>query len=160
MRNQFLQASSAVALALVLTAATEARQSAPADNGAVVSYETGFFDRFNPVTALDMVQQMPGFTLSAGDAARRGLGDSFGNLLINGERPSNKSLTLETVLGRIPANSVVRIELIQEALPQFDMRGHARLANVIVEDNGSSGAWSVTLERSDSNRIGPRGNIS
>lgn len=160
MRNQFLQASSAVALALVLTAATEARQSGPADNGAVVSYETGFFDRFNPVTALDMVQQMPGFTLSAGDAARRGLGDSFGNLLINGERPSNKSLTLETVLGRIPANSVVRIELIQEALPQFDMRGHARLANVIVEDNGSSGAWSVTLERSDSNRIGPRGNIS
>ena len=66
MRNQFLQASSAVALALVLTAATEARQSGPADNGAVVSYETGFFDRFNPVTALDMVQQMPGFTLSAG----------------------------------------------------------------------------------------------
>ncbi|MBO6797586.1 hypothetical protein [Maricaulis sp.] len=160
MRNLILQATSAVALALALTTASEGRQDAPSNTDAVVRYETGFFDRFNPVTALDMIQQLPGFALSSGDDDRRGLGDSFGNLLINGERPSNKSLTLETVLGRIPADSVARIELIQEALPQFDMRGHARLANVVVEDNGSSGAWSFTLERSDSNRIGPRGNIS
>ena len=99
----------------------------------------------------------PGFGLSNGDTSRRGLGDSFGNLLIDGRRPSNKSLSLQTVLQRIPVGDVERIELIQEALPQYDMRGHSRLVNVILREGaGRAGSWDARIQLSDSGRLGPR----
>lgn len=108
-----------------------------------------------------MVQRVPGFSLSNGDTSRRGLGDSFGNVLINGSRPSNKSLSLETVLQRIPITDVERLELIQEALPEYNMRGHARLVNVIlVAGAGNSGSFDARVLLSPSGRLGPRGIIS
>ncbi|WP_203294796.1 TonB-dependent receptor domain-containing protein [Maricaulis parjimensis] len=127
----------------------------------IAVYAPGFFSNYSPVTALDMVARIPGFSLSNGDTNRRGLGDSFGNLLINGARPSNKSLTLQTVLQRIPMEDVAQIELIQEALPQYNMRGHARLVNVILREGaGRSGAWTGNLTLSDSGRLGTRHQLS
>lgn len=127
----------------------------------VLSYAPSFFTAFSPSTALDMVQRVPGFSLSGGDEQRRGLADSFGNLLINGSRPSNKSLSLQTVLQRINADDVERIELVQEALPQYDMRGHPRLVNVILREGaGNSGSWAAVARLSESHRIGPGGEIS
>ncbi|MED5548269.1 MAG: TonB-dependent receptor [Pseudomonadota bacterium] len=108
-----------------------------------------------------MVSRVPGFSLSGGDTDRRGLGDSFGNLLINGQRPSNKSLSLETVLQRIPTEDVARVELIQEALPQYDMRGHPRLVNVILREGaGRSGSWASRFVLSDSGRAGNWSEVS
>lgn len=127
----------------------------------IASYAPGFFANYSPATALDMVRRVPGFSLSNGDTDRRGLGDSFGNLLINGRRPSNKSLSLETVLSRIPVDDVASVELIQEALPQFEMRGHSRLVNVILREGaGRSGAWTGRLMLSDSGRLGTRHELS
>ena len=127
----------------------------------IAVYSPAFFTNFAPVTALDMVARVPGFSLSNGDTDRRGLGDSFGNLLINGARPSNKSLTLETVLQRIPMEDVAHIELIQEALPQYNMRGHPRLVNVILREGaGRSGAWTGDINLSDSGRVGTRQQLS
>ena len=121
----------------------------------VVGYHANFFETFSPVTALDMVNQVPGFSLNGGDSGRRGLGDSFGNLLIDGERPSNKSLSLGTVLQRIPAGDVERIDLVQEALPQYDMRGHPRLVNVVLRDGaGQSTSWRVRASLHDFQRVG------
>ena len=127
----------------------------------ISTFSKGYFEHFSPVTALDMVTRLPGFSVSNGDTGRRGLGDSFGNVLINGARPSNKSLSLGTVLQRIPISDVDRIELISEALPDYNMRGHARLVNVIlVEGAGNSGSWDATLNVSASGRVGPQANIS
>ena len=124
-------------------------------------FSKAYFDPFSPVTALDMVQRIPGFSLSNGDTSRRGLGDSFGNVLINGTRPSNKSLSLDTVLQRIPIADVAQLELIQEALPQYNMRGHSRLVNIIlVEGAGNSGSFDARLLLSPSGRLGPRGIVS
>ena len=172
MRNKFLSTAGAVALAMALCTASESQaQDSSAPDSPIPSYvsaSTGiavyapdFFGHFSPVTALDMVQRVPGFSLSDGDTERRGLGDSFGNVLINGSRPANKSLTLETVLQRIPTGDVERIELIQEAMPQFDMRGHSRLVNVIMrEGSGNSGSWQATARLQSSGRIGPIINTS
>ena len=124
-------------------------------------FSKAYFDQFSPVTALDMIQRIPGFSLSNGDTSRRGLGDSFGNVLINGTRPSNKSLSLDTVLQRIPIADVERVELIQEALPEYNMRGHPRLVNIILTPGaGNSGSWDARLAYSASGRLGPRGIIS
>ncbi|WP_421785789.1 TonB-dependent receptor plug domain-containing protein [Hyphobacterium sp.] len=131
------------------------------NTGAIVGFGTEFFTAFNPVTALDMVNRVPGFSLSSGDTGRRGLADSFGNLLIDGRRPSNKTIPLETVLQRISAEDVERVELVREPVPQYEMRGHARLVNVILREGaGASGSWSARLNHFDGSRLGAVGEIA
>ena len=169
MRGKFLRATALVALVSASQPMAWAQHEVIAAEAAavvevqagVLSYAPSFFTAFSPSTALDMVQRVPGFSLSGGDEQRRGLADSFGNLLINGSRPSNKSLSLQTVLQRINADDVERIELVQEALPQYDMRGHPRLVNVILREGaGNSGSWAAVARLSESHRIGPGGEIS
>ncbi|GGE39527.1 TonB-dependent receptor [Marinicauda pacifica] len=128
---------------------------------AIVQYRRSFFDQFTPVTAADMVTRLPGFSLSGGDTDRRGLADAFGNLLINGRRPSDKSQELHDILDRIPAGDVERIELVREAVAEFDMRGHGQLANVILRAGaGRSINWSArALYQTRSHRVVPHGEI-
>ncbi len=141
---------------LVALASTAIAQEMPSStDNAVITYEAAFFEEFSPVTALDMVSQIPGFSLDNGDTQRRGLADVYGNLLVNGQRPSDKSIDLETILGRIPASEVVSIELIREPVAGYEMRGHGQLANVIVrEASGGSSAFSARLNHFAGHRLG------
>ena len=106
--------------ALALPASSFAQEVVPVaaseTDSAIIDYEAGFFNEFAPVTALDMVNRLPGFSLDNGNTQRRGLADAFGNLLINGARPSDKSIGLGTVLSRIPADQVLSIQLIRELI--------------------------------------------
>ena len=150
-----------LAMPVMAFAQDDSGYSAAAQSSAIVGFDTAFFNSFNPVTALDMVSRVPGFSLSGGDTERRGLADSFGNLLVNGRRPSNKTISLETVLQRINADDVTRIELIREPLPEYEMRGHARLVNVILREGaGSSGSWSAQLNYWDGVRLGGTAEIA
>ena len=79
------------------------------------NYEAAQFARFNPRTALDMVRQVPGFTIDTGDDDERGLGQADENVLINGARISGKNIDAFTFLGRISASNVVRIEIVDGA---------------------------------------------
>ncbi len=98
---------------LALTGAAYAQETpAPAATTASadrLSYDTAYFAQFNPQTALEMVRQVPGFSLNGGDD-RRGFSGAVGNLLIDGVRPTSKSQSLEDILARIPVDQVVRIE--------------------------------------------------
>lgn len=106
-------------------------QTATAED-AVQTFEPAFFARFNPVTAEDMVRQVPGFSLDEG-ADLRGFGATAGNVLIDGQRPSSKT-SLRDELGRIAAGSVLRIELIRaSAAGDLDVRGYTELANVVLK---------------------------
>lgn len=97
---------------------------------ATLTYEPNFFAAANPRTALDMVIRVPGFTLDEGDDAR-GFGGNSGNLLIDGERPSTKSEPLRSILLRIPASGVERLELIRGAAAGLDAAGQAVILNVV-----------------------------
>ncbi|HEY5105559.1 MAG TPA: TonB-dependent receptor plug domain-containing protein [Caulobacteraceae bacterium] len=115
-------------LALALTAAVPAA-SAPAVQG-VASYPASFFAPSQPNTALDMLAKLPGFTFDAG-ATVRGFGGAAGNVLVDGERPASKGDGLDEILRRIPASSVLRIDVIRGGAPGIDMQGKTVLANVI-----------------------------
>ncbi|WP_339743050.1 TonB-dependent receptor [uncultured Maricaulis sp.] len=170
MKTYLKSAASGTALlaCLIFAGFSEAQDANPENPPGTIEFRNGisvyrndYFEPFSPVTALDMVSRVPGFSVSNGNTGRRGLGDSFGNVLINGARPSNKSLSLGTVLQRIPISDVDHIELISEALPEYNMRGYARLVNVIlVEGAGNSGSWDAQLSLSESGRLGPQANIS
>jgi hypothetical protein len=121
----------ALAAGLAGHAAAQEQSSAPAP--ATQSFEPAFFARYSPNNALDIVQQVPGFTLAEGDAVR-GFGGAAGNILINGERPSTKS-SLSGLLSRIPASAVIRVELITGASATLDMRGQTKVVNVIVRED-------------------------
>ncbi len=133
--------------------------SSPGTDGRI--FEANFFAAHAPVSALDMIAQLPGFVLSEGDTSRRGLADSFGNLLIDGARPSNKSVPLSTVLRRIPAATVLRIELVQGDMSGMERHGHARLANIVLRQNsGQSGSYQFLLQHMADGRVMPLGSAS
>jgi hypothetical protein len=115
------------------TAASPASE-APAAS-AVTSYPPSFFDGVRPLTALDMVNALPGFSLDTGDAVR-GFSGSAGNVLIDGERPATKNDSLDEILKRIPVGSVARIDVIRGGAPGVDMHGKTVIANVIRKTDG------------------------
>lgn len=117
---------------LALLAGTEAAAAQPR----VTTYEPAFFARFAPRTALDLVNQIPGFSFEQGDSDVRGFAGSAGNVVINGARPSSKADGLATQLARIPANRVVRIEVGPGDLYGSDYAGRAQVANLILTAGG------------------------
>jgi hypothetical protein len=157
-----------MASALALTGVAYA-QEAPRDGDASsasssaasgrVSYDAAFFAQFNPQTALDMVRQTPGFSLDGGDD-RRGFSGAVGNLLIDGLRPSTKSQSLDGILSRIPANQVVRIELLRGAEVAGDASGQAVLLNVVRTSTAGSGVYEAGFEITSRDVVAPRGELS
>lgn len=108
----------------------------------VQTFEVAFFKQYNPVTAADIVNRVPGFDIDDGEALR-GFGATAGNVLVNGERPSSKVLISEQ-LKRIPADSVIRVELISGSSSNSDVRGQTQLVNVVLKQakqGGSPTTW-------------------
>ena len=93
-------------------------------------FRADFFATYVPVTALDMVNRIPGFSI-AGDEGRRGFGENAGNVLIDGDRPSSKSDDIFTILSRIPANQVDYIELTEQAGADAETQGQGQVVNVV-----------------------------
>lgn len=112
-----------------------------------ISYPAGFFARFSPVTAADMVKQVPGFQLDNNDSDRvRGFSEAAGNILIDDRRPSTKQDSLINILSRIPASSVERIELIRRQVRGVDLRGQSTVVNLILREGIPAAIqWETTL---------------
>ena len=142
----FAWALAAAALAAQDTPGTPAPQAAGAEeaiSASVTVYEPAFFAQYRPQTARDMASRIPGFSLESGNGSSEGRGGpgnsggssrgfgAGGNVLIDGARPSSKSDTVQDVLGRIPASSVQRIELIRGSARGIDMQGKTAVINVI-----------------------------
>ncbi|HEX8525588.1 TonB-dependent receptor plug domain-containing protein, partial [Allosphingosinicella sp.] len=108
-------------------------------------YTQADFARFAPKTALDMLSQVPGFTIRT-ETVERGLGQATGNVLLNGKRISGKSTDPSTALRAIPAGNVTRIEILDAA--EVDVPGlTGQVANVIFEaSTKTTGQFSYSPE--------------
>lgn len=118
------------ALATAANAQTEAPEAAAAPANGVISYPASFFADFRPTNASEMISRLPGFVFSAGDTVR-GFAGAAGNVLIDGERPSSKSVTLDDTLKRIRPQDVERIDLVRGGTGGIDMQGQPVVANII-----------------------------
>ena len=123
-------------------------------------FEAQWYATFAPRTALDMVRQTPGFTLSEGEAERRGLSGAVGNVLIDGRRPSAKEQTLEEILQRIPAAQVLAIEILRGADTAGDASGQAVLLNVVRTPFTGAGVASLGFEYAQQHEPAPNGWMS
>ena len=101
------------------------------------SFTPAEFARFAPRTAYDMLVQIPGFTLRSADQ-ERGLGQASENVLIGGQRITNKQGGAIDELTRIPIRNVERIEIVDAAsLGIAGLTG--QVANVILKAERAGG---------------------
>lgn len=151
--------SSALCLLLAtgLVSAAETNMVMPEigpDESETVTYPAGFFDRYRPVNALDMVENLPGFRLNDGGSSR-GFGATAGNVLLNSKRPSSKQDRVSSLLERIPAAQVERIDLIRGETGSLSVGEQTVVADVILsKDGGATLTWEALVEL-DLDRGGP-----
>jgi hypothetical protein len=130
-------------------------------------YPPSFFADARPATAYDMVGRLPGFSLDTGTSAR-GFAGTAGNVLVDGARPTAKTDDLTSILQRIPAASVERIEVIRGSAPGIDMQGQSVVANVVRKQGAAdqtiltgeltytgAGQWAPTLGVEYHGQTGP-----
>jgi len=104
-------------------------------SGGIRVFEPVYFLEFDPLTARDMVDRLPGVSPQESEGGR-GLSDVRSNLLINGERPPPKGKSAQEQLGEMPVGGVVLIELIDAgARLDVDMQGYPQVINVITVEN-------------------------
>jgi hypothetical protein len=136
-----------------------AAQAAGADGRTV--YEAAYFSQFSPSNALQIVQRVPGFTLEVGNQDVRGFGQAAGNVVINGQRPSSKSDTLETILARIPASRVARVEVGPGDLFGSEFSGKPVVVNLVTTAAGGlAGTFDGTLRRTYAGHVEPDATVS
>ena len=136
-----------------------AAQTASQDSEDKRTYPRAYFDAFNPQTARDMIDRLPGFVLDTGEDLR-GFGAGAGNVLIDGNRPSSKSGGVEEALVRIPANSVERIDVIRGAAGASETAGQSVVANIVLARKSGSGSWRAKIERPSDGRINLDGEVT
>lgn len=108
----------------------QAPKPLPVASDTVLVFPAAHFDA-QSTNAFEMIERLPGFSFDKGDADVRGFAGASGNVLLDGIRPASKQDDLETILRRIPAASVERIELIRGGAHGIDMSGRAVVANVV-----------------------------
>ena len=162
-----LRANAAMLLALVSTTAlaTNTRQAeTSSDNGSpeqsaiemqpsvdvddvedsTVVYPAVFFEPYNPVSANDMLDRIPGVSIGGGRGGGRCLGTG-GDLLINGQRIAGKDNSPRDQLSRIAASEVLRIEIIRGTSGDLAVRGAGQVVNVVLTDVDSRASTSAEL---------------
>ena len=102
------------------------------DDAAIVTYDQAYFEKFAPVTLLDMMQRIPGVqeiidknreqrqqAARGGGGAEnqggRGFGSGGDQILINGKRLAGKNNNIDDTLSRVSAGQVEKIQLIRGA---------------------------------------------
>lgn len=147
------------------------RSTQVADSNAPEILYPDDFRNFSPRNALDLIEQIPGFTLDGSDGSgggggrsgsnTRGFGQASTNLLINGTRLSSKSTSARDELSRIPVSGVVRIEIVDGA--SLNVPGlSGQVANVIVTNSGTSGQfrWNPQFSFGPADTLWSRGEVS
>lgn len=141
-----------ITAATIMAVPTIAYANDEAAPGEVTSAKKGerqfapdFFTTYAPVTALDMVKRIPGFSINEGEG-RRGFGENAGNVLIDGDRPSTKSDDILTILSRIPASQVAIITLSEQAGADSETQGQGQVVNVVRKRTAKvNGTYEATI---------------
>ena len=132
-----------------LTGTDSGERNSTVDPGAAnstVVYKSGFFDQYNPITASDMLDRIPGVNVFGGNrgGGGRGLGTG-GNILINGQRIAGKDNSARDQLDRITAAEVERIEIIRDTSGELNVRGAGEVINIILLAVPSRSSTQVEL---------------
>jgi len=145
----------ATLLLLLMTVQSVSAQDNVGEDSTVV-YPASYFAEFNPVTAQDMLDRIPGVGTATGGGGRgfggsrqgggnggRGLGGGSGSqIIINGKRTAGKNNQTSGQMARITAEQVDYIEIIRGTSGELDVRGSSQVVNVVLFEELSSNSLS------------------
>ena len=118
------------------------------------TYTAEDFANAAPLTALDMVTRVPGFSIIEADEDVRGYSGAQGNVLIDNALPASKRESIHDLLRRIPSRAVEQIELIRGADANST---HALVVNVVRRAGAhAETAFEIGTEYATDGTWGPR----
>ena len=160
---------------LLLTVHTVSAQDNVGDDSTVV-YPARYFAEFNPVTAQDMLDRIPGVGTATGGGGNfggsrqgggnggRGLGSGSGGsqIIINGKRTAGKNNQTSSQMDRITAEQVDYIEIIRGTSGELDVRGSSQVVNVVLFEELSSNSLSfeANMDRYLDHNTAPGGSLA
>ncbi len=164
-----------LALSVALAQAARAQDNVGEDT--TVMYPASYFAEFNPVTAQDMLDRIPGVGTatgggggfgggprSGGGNGGRGLGSGSGGsqIIINGKRTAGKNNQTSEQMSRITAEQVNYIEIIRGTSGDLDVRGSGQVVNVVLFEDLSANSlnYEVNMDRYLDHTTQPGGSIS
>lgn len=169
---------------LVLMAAFQIAWAQEATGGdSTVTYPASYFAEYDPVTAQDMLDRIPGAGSGGGGfsggpgggrggppgghgggGGGRGFGSGSGGnqILINGKRTAGKNNQASGQLNRITADQVNYIEIIRGTSGELDVRGSGQVINVVLFEalSSSSISYEMSVNRSLDHTVKPGGTFS
>ncbi|MBT6033730.1 MAG: TonB-dependent receptor plug domain-containing protein, partial [Kordiimonadaceae bacterium] len=130
-----------------------------AANSSVVTYDKEYFEKFDAVTLLDMLNRIPGVqeilnksrrerdsqaNFGAG-ASERGFGAGGDQILINGKRLAGKDINIDDTLARVTASQVVKIDLIRGAAEGLDVQSEGLVINITLDQSATQSTtfWRI-----------------
>ncbi|MGQ9426206.1 TonB-dependent receptor plug domain-containing protein [Gilvimarinus sp. F26214L] len=145
-------------------------RSSPPETGvgegdaSTVTYPADFFSRYDPVTALDMLNRIPGIdsVVNAEAQSRRGLGAGSSAILIDGRRIAGKENSGSEMLSRIAAKQVDYVEIIRGSSAELEVRTAGPIVNIVMHEGASRSSVSAELKtiRYGDGELGPGGSFS
>lgn len=134
--------------------------------GSTQVYDRAYFERYDTVTAEDMVRRIPGTApildeLDSNGPPQRGFGSSGDQVLLNGKRFAGKNQIL-SALKRIQSANVLRIELIRGNAADTGVQSEGLIVNIVLEEGvgTGSGSWQAAFRFNDDDVYDGDGQIS
>jgi len=105
----------------------------------ILSYDTEYFQRFEPLTAGDAMKRVPSVAflsdvLESDGARLRGLDPGYTQILINGERVPGAGVDRSFFVDRIPAELIERVEVVRSASANRSGDAVAGALNIVLRD--------------------------
>ena len=120
-------------------------------SGSIVVYDLSYFTAYGVSNVADMLRWIPGAAAlvprdgNAPSASARGFGSGGDQILIDGKRLSGKATDIGSVVQRMKAERVARIEVIRGTAPGLEVQSRGIIVNVVLREGGSTGSgdWRV-----------------
>lgn len=153
---------------------TSAQDQPVTDADSTITYPAAFFSQYEPFSANDMLDRIPGISVargnggggggpgSSGGSNRRGLGLGGDQIMINGSRITGKENEGNSQLSRIPASQVQYIEIIRGTSGDLDVRGGNQVINIVLleSESRSSIAYELNADHYHDGKTQPGAKIS
>jgi outer membrane receptor for ferrienterochelin and colicins len=170
------QASRLVSLTLLFLAVQSVSAQDNVGDDSTVVYPASYFAEFNPVTAQDMLDRIPGVGSATGGGGNfggsrqgggnggRGLGSGSGGsqVIINGKRTAGKNNQTSGQMDRITADQVDYIEIIRGTSGELDVRGSSQVVNVVLFEElvSNSMSFEANVDRYLDHNTAPGGSLA
>lgn len=119
-----------------------------AQSDSTVTFPSGYFSEYAPLTVNDMVNRIPGIELILGggssSSSDRGLGSSA-QILIDGKRLAGKANEASNQLDRIAADEVDYIQIIRGSSSDLDVQNSGQIVNIVLLEAQSRSSISSEL---------------